>query len=100
MGAHVKIDVYELQKDLNKLDESIKKMQAAFNEMESSVNGLKSKWAGEAADEFAKYFEEEKTVYQSMIKELEELKERLTQSQNDYAAAKNELSELIDSFNV
>ena len=35
MGVHVKIDVYELQKDLNKLDESIKKMQAAFNEMES-----------------------------------------------------------------
>jgi len=35
-----------------------------------------------------------------MKKELEELKKSLTQSKNDYAAAKNELSELIDSFNV
>ena len=100
MGAHVKINIYQLQKDLNRLDESIKKMQSTFNEMESSINSLKSKWIGEAADEFAKYFEEEKTMYKSMTDELEDLKERLMRSQNDYSNAKNELSELINSFNV
>lgn len=53
MAAHIKIDIYQLQKDLNRLNESIKKMESTFNEMESSINNLKSKWTGEAADEFA-----------------------------------------------
>ena len=100
MAAHIKIDIYQLQKDLNRLNESIKKMESTFNEMESSINNLKSKWTGEAADEFAKYFEEEKTIYKSMIDELEALKERLNESQSEYANAKNELSDLINSFNV
>lgn len=100
MGTHVKIDVYQLEKDLGKLEESIRKMGSTFNQMESSINGLKSKWTGEAADEFAKYFDEEKVVYDSMIGELENLKERLKDSQRDYSNAKKELSDLINSFNV
>ena len=39
-------------------------------------------------------------MYKSMTDELEDLKERLMRSQNDYSNAKNELSELINSFNV
>jgi|GEM_PF-534228 hypothetical protein len=100
MGTHVKIDVYQLEKDLGKLEESIRKMESTFNQMESSINSLKSKWTGEAADEFAKYFDEEKVVYDSMIGELDNLKERLADSQRDYLNAKNELRDLIDSFNV
>lgn len=100
MGTHVKIDVYQLEKDLGKLEESIRKMESTFNQMESSINSLKSKWTGDAANEFSKYFDEEKAVYNAMIGELDNLKGRLTESQRDYSDAKKELGDLIDSFNV
>lgn len=100
MASHVKIDIYRLQSNLNKLDESIRKMETTFEKMESSINSLKSEWSGEAANEFVKYFEEEKSVYQSILIELKDLEERLMESKNDYASAKNELSDLINSFSV
>ena len=100
MGQFVRVDVYELQKDIDRLQESKEALKRAFGETGIGVENLRRQWKGEAADQFMNGFLQQSQKYEEILRELELLIERLLQSQRDYQAAKDELGQLVDDFRV
>ena len=71
MGQYVGVDVQVLKSDLDELQESITALKRTFGQTSSNVENLKSKWKGEAANQFMNYFTQETQMYERMIEEWE-----------------------------